>query len=186
VADDTALNATNANNGFMNRPVPIKPAAGQESVWDYPRPPRLELSHKHIEIICAGVKIADSSRAFRVLETSHPPVYYIPLADIKRSNLELTNGTSFCEWKGAASYYSVRIGQHFVPEAAWYYPEPSKAFHAIKHHVAFYAARMNLLEGDGCFVDGERVVPQPGEFYGGWITSDIVGPFKGEPGSRGW
>ena len=170
----------------MNRPVPIKPTAGQESVWDYPRPPRLELSPKHIEIICAGIKIADSSRTFRVLETSQPPVYYIPLADVKRSVLELAEGTSYCEWKGAASYYSLRIGGHFVPEAAWYYPEPSKAFHAIKHHVAFYASKVMLLEDDGCFVAGERVVSQPGEFYGGWITGDVVGPFKGEPGSRGW
>jgi uncharacterized protein (DUF427 family) len=186
VADDTAFNSRNADNDGMNYPVSIKPVAGQESVWDYPRPPRLEPSSKRIEIICAGVKIADSRRAFRVLETSHPPVYYIPLADIKRSNLELADGSSFCEWKGAASYYSVRIGQHFIPEAAWYYPEPSKAFHAIKHHVAFYAARVMLLEGDGCFVDGEQVVPQPGNFYGGWITSDIVGPFKGEAGTWGW
>jgi uncharacterized protein (DUF427 family) len=170
----------------MNRPVPIKPTKDQESVWDYPRPPRLELSQKHIEIICAGVKIADSRRAFRMLETSHPPVYYIPLVDIKGSTLELVNGTSFCEWKGTASYYNLRIGQLVEPKAAWYYPEPSKAFQAIKHHVAFYASRMKWFEGDGCFVDGERVVPQPGEFYGGWITSDVVGPFKGEPGSRGW
>ena len=170
----------------MNPPVPIKPTAGQESVWDYPRPPRLELSPKNIEIICAGIKIADSSRAFRVLETSHPPVYYIPLSDVKRSVLELAEGTSYCEWKGEARYYSLRIGGHFVPEAAWYYPEPSKAFHAIKHHVAFYPSKVVLLEGDGCFVAGERVVSQPGEFYGGWITGGVVGPFKGEPGSRGW
>jgi uncharacterized protein (DUF427 family) len=174
VADDTAWNSRNANNSFMNRPVPIKPAQGQESVWDYPRPPRLEPSLKHIEIICAGINIADSRRAFRVLETSHPPVYYIPPSDIQSSVLELTSGSSFCEWKGAARYYNLRLGQHSVLEAAWFYPEPSKLFLPIKNHLAFYAARVALLEGDGCFVDGERVVPQPGSFYGGWITSDIV------------
>ncbi len=165
---------------------PVKPAKGQESVWDYPRPPRLESSHKHIEIICAGVKIVDSSRAFRVLETSHPPVFYIPPGDIESSVLELASGSSFCEWKGAAGYYKLRIGTHVVPEVAWFYPEPSQSFAAIKDHVAFYAARVALLEGDGCFVNGERVVPQPGNFYGGWITSDIVGPFKGETGTWGW
>jgi uncharacterized protein (DUF427 family) len=170
----------------MNRPVPVKPAQGQESVWDYPRPPRLEPSSKRIEIISAGVKIVDSTRAFRVLETSHPPVFYIPFIDIKAGHLELAQGSSFCEWKGAAGYYNLRIGTHFVPEVAWSYPKPSPAFAAIKDHVAFYAARVALLADDGCFVDGERVVPQPGNFYGGWITSDIVGPFKGEAGTWGW
>ena len=170
----------------MNRPVPIKPAKDQESVWDYPRPPRLEPSSKRIEIISAGVNIVDSSRAFRVLETSHPPVFYIPVVDIKASYLELATGSSFCEWKGAASYYNLRIGAHFVPEVAWFYPEPSQTFATIKDHVAFYASRIQLLESDGCFVNGERVVPQPGNFYGGWITNDIVGPFKGKVGSMGW
>lgn len=186
MADDTALNAQNVNNDGMNRPTPIKPAQSQESVWDYPRPPRLEPSSKRIEIIAAGVKIVDSSRAFRVLETSHPPVYYISPNDIASSVLELAQGSSFCEWKGAARYYNLRVGQHSVLEAAWYYPEPSPAFSAIKDHVAFYAARVVLQGGDGCFVNGERVVPQPGNFYGGWITSDIVGPFKGETGTWGW
>jgi uncharacterized protein (DUF427 family) len=186
VADDTASKPRNANNDRMNRPVPVKPDKDQESVWDYPRPPRLEPSLKRIEIICAGVKIVDSSRAFRVLETSHPPVYYIPVIDIQSSILELAHGSSFCEWKGAAKYYNLRVEQHLVLEAAWFYSDPSKPFLPIKDHVAFYAARVALFEGDGCFVNDERVVPQPGGFYGGWITSDIVGPFKGNAGTRGW
>lgn len=167
-------------------PKPIKPEAGQESVWDYPRPPRLEATEKHLEIVVNGVKIADTRRAFRVLETSHPPVYYIPPEDMKREHLEPSVNSSFCEWKGGAAYFTVRVGNAVVRDAAWYYTNPSPGFFPIRNFVAFYAARMRVLEGDGCFVDGERVRPQPGDFYGGWITTDVVGPFKGQPGSSGW
>lgn len=159
----------------------IEPAPGQESVWDYPRPPRLEDSAKHVRVIFNGVVIADTHRAKRVLETSHPPVYYIPLADIKTEYLTRTERSSFCEWKGAASYYTVRVGDHEARDAAWFYPNPTDAFAAIKDYVAFYPGRM-----DACYVDDERVESQPGDFYGGWITREITGPFKGAPGTWGW
>ena len=154
---------------------------GQESVWDYPRPPKLEASPKRIEIIFNGVKIADSTKTQRVLETSHPPVYYIPPEDIKQEYLIGSNQQSFCEWKGSTIYYSVVVGDKKAIDAAWSYPEPTETFKTIKNYLAFYVNRM-----DECFVDGEKVIPQPGGFYGGWITSDIGGPFKGIPGSWGW
>ena len=163
------------------RPQPLPPAPGQESVWDYPRPPRLEPTDKNIQIIFNGVVIADTNHAYRVLETSHPPVYYLPPADIKMEYLTPATGTSWCEWKGPASYYTLTVGDKQVRNVAWYYPRPTPGFAPIKNHVAFYAAPM-----DACFVAGERVIPQPGQFYGGWITSDIVDPFKGEPGTMGW
>lgn len=163
------------------RPTPIKPGPGQESVWDYPRPPRLELTDRYIQIIFNGIVIADTRRAFRVLETSHPPVYYIPPKDIRMEYLAAGAGRSFCEWKGEARYYTVEVDGRRAENVGWYYPRPTPDFVAIKDHVAFYAAPM-----DACLVDGERARPQPGNFYGGWITDDVVGPFKGEPGSMGW
>jgi uncharacterized protein (DUF427 family) len=165
----------------MDKPKPIKPAPGQESVWDYPRPPRLERTGKRIQITFAGQLIVDSQGAWRVLETSHPPVYYIPPADIKPGYLQKAAGGSWCEWKGQAGYYDIVAGERIAQRAAWYYSRPTAAFVDIRDHVAFYAWAM-----DECRVDGERVRPQPGNFYGGWITDDIVGPFKGEPGSQGW
>ncbi|NIS59654.1 MAG: DUF427 domain-containing protein [Proteobacteria bacterium] len=163
------------------KPTPIEPAPGQESVWDYPRPPRVEDVSKHIEVVFNGVTIADTCEAKRVLETSHPPVYYIPPRDIRMEYLAEIPGTSLCEWKGRAHYYTVVVGNKRAERAAWYYPDPQPAYAAIKDHMAFYPAPM-----DACYIDGERVRPQPGGFYGGWITSDIVGPFKGEPGTLGW
>ena len=163
------------------RPQPIPPQPGQESVWDYPRPPRLEPTTKHIRIVFNGVVIADTRRAWRVLETSHPPVYYIPPEDIRMEYLQPGAGRSFCEWKGTAGYYTLAVNGRSAENVAWYYPRPTPAFAAIRNHVAFYAAPM-----DECTVDGERVTPQPGGFYGGWITADVVGPFKGEPGTTGW
>lgn len=159
----------------------IQPGPGQESVWDYPRPPRLEDSAKHIQIIFNGIAIVDTHQAKRVLETSHPPNYYIPPADIKMEYLLRQNRTSFCEWKGQAGYYTIIVGDKQAPNAAWFYPDPTPAFASIKDYVAFYPGLM-----DTCYVDSERVQPQPGDFYGGWITSDIVGPFKGGPGTWGW
>ena len=159
----------------------IEPGPGQESVWDYPRPPRVEDSEKHIQVVFAGVTIADTRRAKRVLETSHPPVYYIPPEDIRMEYLARTDRTSWCEWKGRASYYSITVNGRQATNAAWSYPDPQNAYASLRNHVAFYPQQM-----DACYVDGERVQPQPGGFYGGWITSDVVGPFKGGLGTAGW
>jgi uncharacterized protein (DUF427 family) len=159
----------------------IAPGPGQESVWDYPRPPRLEDSSKHVQIIYNGIVIADSRHAKRVLETSHPPVYYIPPDDVRMELLTRTESTTFCEWKGHAAYYTLRVGDRKAVDAAWFYPNPTPAFAALKDFVAFYPSKM-----ESCSVDGEVVQSQPGDFYGGWITQDIVGPFKGDPGTRAW
>ena len=166
---------------MFSRPKPIEPAPGQESVWNYPRPPRLEPCTKSIQIIFNGVAIAETNHSYRVLETSHPPVYYLPPDAIQQKYLQPVPGQSFCEWKGLANYYSVVVGEKVLPKVAWYYSQPTDTFAEIKNYVAFYAAPM-----DACYIDGEKVIPQPGGFYGGWITQDIVGPFKGEPGSFGW
>ena len=165
----------------MNKIIPIKPLEGQESVWDYPRPPKLERTTKRIQIFFNNELIADSRSAFRVLETSHPPVYYLPLEDIRSEYLLPADGGSWCEWKGLAAYYDVTVNGKTAHKVGWSYPSPSMSFSQIRDHIAFYAWAM-----DRCLVDGELVVPQPGRFYGGWITSDIVGPFKGEPGTEGW
>lgn len=160
---------------------PIVPAAGQESVWDYPRPPRLERVDKRVEIVLGGARIVDAPWVFRVIETSHPPVYYVPPAFIAAGKLVPAAGSSICEWKGSARYFDVVGGGQVVPRGAWTYPVPSPDFAALADAVAFYAKPMDV-----CRVAGETVTPQPGGFYGGWITADIVGPFKGIPGSMGW
>jgi uncharacterized protein (DUF427 family) len=163
---------------------PIRPAElrpGQEWVWEYPRPPRLEDSDRHIQVIFNGVTIADTHRAKRVLETSHPPVYYIPPEDIKLEYLRAATRTTFCEWKGSAAYYTIAVGDKQVANAAWFYPQPSASFAPIAGYVAFYPSKMEV-----CLVDGEPVQAQPGDFYGGWITAEVVGPFKGDPGTSGW
>jgi uncharacterized protein (DUF427 family) len=154
---------------------------GTESVWEYPRPPRLEPTAKQIRVEFGGIVIADSSSTFRVLETSHPPVYYIPPADIAMQYLFQGTGESYCEWKGRAGYRHVVVGEARAENAAWSYANPTPAFREIQDFIAFYPAPM-----DGCYVNGKRVVSQPGDFYGGWITSDLVGPFKGASGTRGW
>lgn len=159
----------------------IKPQPGQESVWDYPRPPRLEPVDALIRVVFNHVTLVECHNAYRVLETSHPPVYYLPPADIQMAFLKPTSGRSFCEWKGVAWYYDVMVGDRRAEKAAWYYPDPTQGFELIKDYVAFYAGKM-----DACYVNGERVTPQPGGFYGGWITANIAGPFKGEPGTMGW
>ena len=156
-------------------------APGQESVWDYPRPPRLEPVADRIRIELGGVTVADTVGAYRVLETSHPPNYYLPPGDILEGALTRVRQTSFCEWKGGAHYYDVTAGDVVAPAAAWGYDEPSPAFAAIAGFVAFYPAPM-----DRCLVGDEEVEPQPGGFYGGWITANLVGPFKGGPGTQGW
>ncbi len=153
-----------------------------ESVWDYPRPPRIELSPRRIRVELGGETIVDTTSAYRALETSHPPVYYVPVDDVKPGVLTASGGrTTFCEWKGSASYLDVSAGGQRAERAAWTYHDPRPGFEEIRDAVAFYPGRM-----DACFVDDERVVAQPGDFYGGWITSDVVGPFKGDPGTRGW
>jgi uncharacterized protein (DUF427 family) len=153
----------------------------KESVWDYPRPPRIEDSARRIRVVFNDVVIADTTRAKRVVETSHPPVYYIPPEDVRLEHLARTDRSSYCEWKGRAAYYSVTIGDRQSRDAAWFYPDPTPAFADIKDHVAFYPSRV-----DSCYVDSEKVTAQPGDFYGGWITSEITGPFKGGPGTSGW
>lgn len=159
----------------------IQPGPGQESVWDFPRPPRLEEYTETIKVFVDGVVIAESTQTNRVLETSHPPVYYIPPADIRMELLKPADGQSWCEWKGTAHYFDVTVGERKIPNAAWAYPSPTRAFESLRDHVAFYPHLM-----DACFVGEEQVQAQAGGFYGGWITSNIVGPFKGDPGTRGW
>lgn len=160
---------------------PRSEIAARERVWGDPRSPRPEPTPKRIRVEFAGVVLADTRSAFRVLETSHPPVYYIPPTDVAMQYLVKTPGSSYCEWKGRAGYYSVVVGGARLEKVAWFYADPTPAFQRIRDYIAFYPGPM-----DGCFVDGERVLPQPGDFYGGWITSDLVGPFKGGAGTRGW
>jgi uncharacterized protein (DUF427 family) len=162
-------------------PERIAPNLGQESDWDYPRPPRCEPTSKHLKIIFNQEIIADTDRAYRVLETSHPPVYYIPPSDIKMEYLQLTSQGSFCEWKGQATYYNLQVGDKRANNVAWSYSQPTPRFVAIANYLAFYPQYM-----DSCYVNDELVQPQPGGFYGGWITTDIVGPFKGAAGTWGW
>jgi uncharacterized protein (DUF427 family) len=159
-----------------------KPAGpGQESVWDYPRPPRLEPVTARIEIVLGGALIARCEQALRVLETSHPPTYYLPMAAFAEGALRPVPDGSFCEWKGRAAYFDVIGGGRTASRAAWTYPDPTPGFADLVGHVAVYPGAM-----DSCTLDGERVRPQPGGFYGGWITSRVVGPFKGDPGTRFW
>jgi len=152
-----------------------------ENVWDYPRPPALEPVGKRIRIVFGGAVIADTTAAYRVLETSHPPVCYLPRAAFAEGVLAPAPGRSFCEWKGEAEYWTIRAGGKVAERAAWSYPAPTPPFAAIRDHLAVYAGKM-----EQCFVGDEAVTPQPGGFYGGWITSDLQGPFKGGPGSMGW
>ena len=162
-------------------PERIEPGPGQESVWDYPRPPALERTDSHLVVVFAGQTIADTTAAFRVLETSQPPAFYIPPDDVDARFLERTPSATFCEWKGMASYYSLRVDDRVSVDAAWTYTDPVDAFAPIANHLAFYPQRV-----DACFVDGEQVQPNDGSFYGGWITSKVVGPFKGGTGTAHW
>ena len=163
------------------RPRRQQPGPGQESVWDYPRPPRLEESSEAIEIVLGGVAIARSSVSWRVLETSHPPTYYLPRNAFRPGVLREAPGRSWCEWKGRARYFDLVTPARVAVRAAWSYPAPTAGFEPIADAVAVMAGQV-----DRCTVDGETVVPQPGGFYGGWITSRVVGPFKGGPGTTGW
>ncbi|MCV7346796.1 DUF427 domain-containing protein [Mycolicibacterium rhodesiae] len=162
-------------------PTPERAGPGQESVWDYPRPPRLEPFAGTITVELGGRVIASTTRSWRVLETSHPPTYYLPREAFEDGVLRAAPGASMCEWKGQARYYDLVAGDTVASRAAWTYPRPTPPFAEIAGAVAVMAGMV-----DRCSVDGETVVPQPGGFYGGWITSRVVGPFKGIPGSMGW
>jgi uncharacterized protein (DUF427 family) len=163
------------------RPAPQRPGPGQESVWDYPRPPRLEEFRGSITVEFGGRTVASTDRGWRVLETSHPPTYYLPAESFATGALRPTAGGSWCEWKGQAAYFDVVAGDRLAARAAWTYPNPTPGFEPIAGALAVMAAQM-----DRCTVNGEPVSPQPGGFYGGWVTSWVVGPFKGIAGSMGW
>jgi uncharacterized protein (DUF427 family) len=165
----------------MLKPHRIEPKPGQESVWDYPRPPRLESVAERLRVVFNGRTVADTKSGYRVLETSHPPVYYFPAIDIESALLQSEPGQSWCEFKGHAAYWSLDVDGRRSVKAAWSYPAPSRDFRAIAGYLAFYASKV-----DECWVGDERVEPQQGDFYGGWITSRVVGPFKGAAGTRGW
>lgn len=154
---------------------------GQESVWSYPRPPRVEPSGEEIQVVLGGEVIARSHKSYRVLETSHPPTYYLPRDAFVDGVIRPVDGTSFCEWKGQASYFDLVTPARNAARAAWTYPSPAPGFEVLRDHLAVMPGLM-----DACLVDGEVVRPQEGGFYGGWITSRVTGPFKGEPGTRGW
>jgi uncharacterized protein (DUF427 family) len=162
---------------------PLVPGPGQESVWEYPRPPRAELSREHVLIRFDGHVICDTKRSIRVLETSHPPSYYLPIGDFERKVLVPAGAFSDCEWKGRANYFDIRYSTdgRVASRSAWGYAAPLPGFESLRGHVAVYAAAM-----DEVTVDGEPVEAQPGSFYGGWITSRVVGPFKGAAGSTDW
>jgi uncharacterized protein (DUF427 family) len=155
------------------------PEPGQESVWDYPRPPALARDERLVEVYHGDQMIASSKKTYRVLETASPPSFYIPPQDVQRELLDAAPGSSLCEWKGAAAYWRL-ASQPETGVVGWSYPEPKPVFKKIRGFLSFYPA---VLE---CYVAGERVRAQPGRFYGGWITSEIVGPFKGAPGAEHW
>lgn len=165
----------------MGPPDPDTPQPGQESVWDFPRPPVLRSGDELVEIHFGGRRIASTRNALQVLETSHPPTYYLPREDFADGVLVPVSGNTVCEFKGRADYFDVVVGDRRAPRAAWHYPNPSLRFADILAHVAVMPAMM-----DACVVDGELVQPQQGSFYGGWITSKVSGPFKGGPGTLGW
>jgi uncharacterized protein (DUF427 family) len=161
------------------RPDPVGP--GQESVWAYPRPLSAEVTARHVLVELGGRVVADTRRAVRVCETSHPPVFYVPREDVVPGLLEPAAGTSWCEWKGAATYWDAVVGGRRVEAVAWSYEEPVPRYALLRGALAFYPSRV-----DRALVDGEVVRAQPGDFYGGWITGEVAGPFKGEPGTLGW
>jgi uncharacterized protein (DUF427 family) len=165
----------------LRRPRPAPAGPGQESVWDYPRPPAVEPSAEHVVIEAGAEVVADTRRAIRVLETSHPPTYYVPAEDVRWELLEVSARRTVCEFKGMASYADLVVGGQRVRDACWWYEDPAPGYEAIAGAVAFYPQRV-----DRCLVDGEEVRAVEGDFYGGWITSRVVGPFKGGPGTMWW
>jgi len=166
----------------MARPKPVPPDPHQESAWDYPRPPRVEPVEERIRVIVDGIVVADTNAALRVLETSHPPAYYLPLGDVRLDLLVGSARSSVCEFKGRASYRTLVLPSgRRVEDVAWAYPDPAPGYEQLAGCLSFYAGRV-----DEAWVGDERVAPQAGDFYGGWITSRVVGPFKGGPGTWGW
>jgi uncharacterized protein (DUF427 family) len=163
------------------RPTPEVPGPGQESVWHFPRPPALERTAEHVVVRFGGEVVADTRRPFRVCETSHPPVYYVPRGDVRTELLEVAHHRTVCEFKGVASYADLVVGSARSPLACWWYDEPTSAFRELVGAVAFYPQRVAA-----CEVDGEVVRTVDGDFYGGWITSRVTGPFKGGPGTEWW
>jgi len=161
-------------------PFATAPGPGQESVWDYPRPPRIAADTREVTVQFGATLIARSSRALRVLETASPPTVYLPWDDLVPAHLQRCPGQSGCEWKGLAGYWSVVVGSERLDAVAWSYDDPHPAFAALRGHLGFYPGRLD------CRVAGIRVLPQPGGFYAGWVTPEIVGPFKGEPGTGQW
>lgn len=166
---------------MSRRPRREPPGPGQESVWDYPRPPRAEACEDRIVVLFGGEVLVDTTRSVRVLETSHPPVHYVSMADVRPGALEPSPRSSMCEFKGAANYLNVAAGNRRELDAGWTYPHPAPGFASLVDHVALYPSKMDAVE-----LAGERVVPQDGDFYGGWVTSRVAGPFKGPPGTWGW
>ncbi|HAA10498.1 MAG TPA: hypothetical protein DCE41_01910 [Cytophagales bacterium] len=160
---------------------PIKPKPGQESVWDYPRPPKLEAVKDTLRVIWEGEEIANTRDGVRILETSHPPVYYFPLSDVNPKVLVADARSTFCEFKGMARYYHLQNQRVQEPLAAWFYPSPNKAYLELTNRIAFYPSKV-----EAAWVGDQRVKAQAGDFYGGWITPNIVGPFKGGDGTWGW
>ena len=152
-----------------------------ESVWDYPRPPRVEPTKRRVRIMLGGCTIVDTVNALRVLETSHPPVYYVSFDSLVQVDVRPGEGSSFCEFKGMAAYWTLAAGGRVAEDAGWSYPRPSPGFEVLTGHLAVYPGRV-----DGCLIDDEVVRPQPGSFYGGWVTDELVGPFKGAAGTAGW
>ena len=160
----------------------MKTQRATENVWDYPRPPRVEPLDRHVRIVLGGQTIAESDHALRVLETASPPTIYVPREDVREEVLvEAEDAHTYCEWKGTASYVHAEAGGKRADRVAWFYPDPKPGFEALRGHLAFYPGRV-----DAAYLDDELVTPQPGAYYGGWITAEIEGPFKGEPGSEGW
>lgn len=175
----------NARKGWKNRgqqrpPFALEPGTGQESVWDYPRPPAIVPDSREVLVRAHGVEIARSLNAIRILETASPPTFYLPPEDVNVDALQRIKGSTFCEWKGAAAYFDVEVAQGRSAAAAWAYFEPFPESSAVAGYYAFYPGKVE------CFVAGERVRAQAGGFYGGWITDEVIGPFKGEPGTGGW
>lgn len=165
----------------MALPQRIPTGPGQENVWDYPRPPKLEPLRRRIRVMLAGEAIVDTLDALRVLETGHAPGYYVPLEAVRKETLEPSARRSLCDWKGTARYYSLRVGDVVAADAAWTFDKPNEGYEALTGWVSFYPRSV-----DEAWVDGRRALAQPGAVFGGWVTSDIVGPFVGEPGAEQW
>lgn len=166
--------------GQARPPFAVSPGPGQESVWDFPRPPQVVAEPREVRVRWGTLEVARTEHAVKVLETSHPPCFYLPWADVQPGLLQRASGSSFCEWKGPAQYWTLVDGARQLPRVAWSYPQPLAGAEMLAPCVAFYAHELD------CSVGGARVIPQPGGFYGGWITPELTGPFKGDPGSQGW